>query len=398
MKKLLLLPVAIAVSSAAYAQQTVLKGRVLDEQNRPVPFANVGPPGAEPGTATNEAGEFSLRVSKLPQKLAVVSLGYTTAVLEVTSAAPVTVTLKASAVALPEVKVRNPDQLAAALVKRAYAKLVRHQKEEEFGKAFYRQKQAHNGRYTEFVDAFYDVRFTGQGISGWQLEQARYGSAQEDTGVEMTNFSAALRLIPVFDPRPSRRTLAVPLSPGSDRIFTFQLREILESQGQETAVIDFSRRPGVDIFVPEGTLYIDRQTAALRRIEATVPIDHLMTLQLRQGTTLDAQTMRMTTDFAPHRDSLSRVQAIRAEQQIVLRYQNRPDTTTLNGNLFFYRYTARPAGKGYKTTGASYNDLKQARKKPYDAGFWHNREILRASPAEERVIRDLEQRKAFGAF
>ncbi|MCA8829316.1 carboxypeptidase-like regulatory domain-containing protein [Hymenobacter pini] len=398
MKNTFLLTTALVCSFTAAAQQTVLKGRVLDEQGHPVPYANVGPPGAEPGTATNEAGEFSLRVSKLPQKLAVVSLGYTTTVLEVASAAPVTVTLKASTVALPEVKVRNPDKLAADLVQRAYAKLARHQKEEEFGKAFYRQKQEHNGRYTEFLDAFYDVRFNGQGISGWQLEQARYGSAQEDTGVEMTNFSAALRLIPVFDPKPSRRTLAVPLSPGSSRTFTFHLREILENQGQETAVIDFSRRPGVNIFVPEGTLYIDRRTAALRRIEAMVPIDHLMTLQLRQGTTLDAQTMRMTTEFAPHRDSLSRVQAIRAEQQIVLRYQNRPDTTTLNGNLFFYRYTARPAGKGYKTTGASYNDLKQAQKKPYDGTFWHDKEVLRASPAEERVIRDLEQRKAFGAF
>ncbi|RSK33847.1 carboxypeptidase-like regulatory domain-containing protein [Hymenobacter metallilatus] len=398
MKKLLLLTVAVIVTSTAYAQQTVLKGRVVDEQNRPVPFANVGPPGAEPGTATNEAGEFSLRVSKLPQKLAIVSLGYTTAVLDVTSAAPVTVTLKASTVALPEVKVRNPNQLAAALVQRAYAKLARHQKEEEFGKAFYRQKQEHNGRYTEFLDAFYDVRFNGQGINGWQMEQARYGSVAEDTGVEMSSFSSALRLIPVFDSRPSRRTLSVPLSPGSEQLFTFRLREVLENQGQETAVIEFRKRPGLDRFVPEGTLYIDFNTAALRRLEARIPIENLMSLQLRQGTTVASQTMQMTTEFAPHRDSLSRVQAIRAEQQIVLRYQGRPDTTTIHGNLFFYRYTARPAGKGYKTTGASYDDLKQARKKPYDAAFWRAQEILRASPVEEKVIRDLEQRKAFGAF
>ena len=82
----------------------------------------------------------------------------------------------------------------------------------------------------------------------------------------------------------------------------------------------------------------------------------------------------------------------------MLRYQNQTDTTTINGNLFFYRYTARPASQGYKATGVNYNDLKQARKRPYDPAFWRNREILRASPAEERVIQDLEQQKAFGAF
>ncbi|MDU0371342.1 carboxypeptidase-like regulatory domain-containing protein [Hymenobacter endophyticus] len=398
MKKLLLLTAALASSLAAAAQQTQLKGKVLDEQGQPVPYANVGVPGAEPGTATNEAGEFSLRVTKLPQKLAVVSLGYAPTVLSVTSGAPVTITLKASTVALPEVKVRNPDQLAAELVKRAYAKLARHQKEEEFGQAFYRQKQRHNGRYTEFLDAFYDVRFDGQGINGWQLQQARYGSAAEDTGVDMSNFSAALRLIPVFDPKPSRRTVSVPLSPGSTEFFTFQLREVLENKGQETAVIEFSKRPGVDRFVPEGTLYIDFNTAALRRVDAQIPIEHLMAMQLRQGTTLDGQTMQLTVDFAPHRDSLSRLQSIRAEQQVVLRYRGQTDTTTINGNLFFYRYTAQPAGKGYKTTGVGYNDLKQASKKAYDPAFWRNQEVLRASPAEERVIRDLEKRKAFGAF
>ncbi|GAB2778190.1 hypothetical protein HNQ93_001690 [Hymenobacter luteus] len=394
----LTLTLALTTVSLAQAQQLVLKGKVLDEQHRPVPFANVGPPGAEPGTATNEAGEFSLRVAKLPQKLAVVSLGYTPAMLEVTTPGPLTVTLKASTVALPEVRVRNPQQVATELVQRAYAKLARHQKEEQYGKAFYRQKQQHNSHYTEFLDAFYDVRFSPQGINGWQLEQARYGTANEDTGVDMSNFSAALRLIPVFDPKPSRRSLSVPLSPLGPQQFTFTLRQVLEDKGQETAVIDYGPRPNLDRFVPQGTLYIDFATAALRRIEARIPIENLMSMQLREGTTLTSQTMHMTTDFVPHRDSLSRIQSIRAAQRIVLSYEGKPDTTEISGNLFFYQYTARPAAKGYKSTGANYNDLKQAAKQRYDAGFWRNREVLRASPMEEKVIRDLEQRKAFGSF
>jgi len=398
-KSTLVLPLAFVAATAAQAQQTVLKGKVVDEQNRPVPYANVGPPGTEPGTATNEAGEFTLRVNRLPQKLAFVCLGYVPVTLEVASAAaPVRVTLRASTVALPEVRVRNPEQVAAALVQRAYAKLARHQREEEFGKAFYRQKKQHNSQYTEFVDAFYNVRFSPREVSGWQLEQARYGAVPEDTGVDMSNFSAAVRLIPVFDSRPSRRKLSVPLSPGSTRQFTFRLREVLENKGQETAVIEYGPRPNVDRFVPEGTLYIDYNTATLRRVEARIPIEHLMSMQLREGTTVASQTMRMVSDFSPYRDSLSRLQAVRAEQQIVLRYQGRPDTTTIEGNLFFYRYTAKPAGKGYKATGANYNDLKQVQKQRYDAAFWRDQEILRASPVEEKVIRDLEKQKAFGAF
>ena len=400
MKAVLLLVLAVVLSGGqVLAQQVLLKGRVLDDRRQPVPYANVGLVGAEPSTATNEAGEFVLRVAQLPQQLTVVSLGYEPLVVTVTSAAaPLALTLRTSAVALPEVRVRNPTQLANELVTRASAKLARHRRQPVYGQAFYRQKQRHNGRYTEFVDAFYDVRSTPEGVSGWQLTQARYGQVAEETGVEMMNFSAAIRLIPVYDPKPSRRKVAVPLGPLATRQFTFELREILQSKGQETAVINFAPRPELGQSGLSGTLYLDLKTAALRRVESQVPIADLMSLQFGEGTSLDSQTMRLTTDFVPYQDSLSRLQAVRAEQRIVLRYQGRPDTTTVSGNLFFYRHTAKATGKGYKATGVNYHDLKQASKQTYDPAFWRNREILRASPTEERVIRDLEQQKAFGTF
>ncbi|MFD2786627.1 carboxypeptidase-like regulatory domain-containing protein [Hymenobacter rubripertinctus] len=396
---LLLLLVFLLIGGGAHGQQILLKGRVLDEKSRPVPYASVGVEGADVGTATNEAGEFLLRVPRLPQQLKVGSLGFEPVVQLVTSAtAPLVVRLKSSAVALPEVRVRNPQQVATELVQRASAKLARHQRQTSYGQAFYRQKQRHNGRYTEFMDAFYDVRFTPEGISGWQLAQARYGQVAEDTGVEMTNFSAALRLIPVYEPKPSPKTVAVPLGPRAAQQFSFQLREVLRNKDGETAVIDFAPRPELGQAALTGTLYIDLNTAALRRVESHVPIANLMSLQFGEGTSLDSQTMRMTTDFVPYQDSLSRLQAVRADQRIVLRYQNQTDTTTLSGSLFFYRYTPKQAGKGYKATGINYNDLRQARKQRYDPTFWRDREVLRASPAEERVIRDLEQQQAFGTF
>ncbi|UOQ76433.1 DUF5686 and carboxypeptidase regulatory-like domain-containing protein [Hymenobacter sp. 5516J-16] len=399
MKHPLILTLALTTASLAHAQQITLKGRVVDEKRQPVPYANVGQLGNEPGTATNEAGEFSLRVASLPRKITVISLGYAPTTVDATSATePLLIVLKASTVALPEVRVRNPEQVATELVKRAYAKLVRHQRQEQYGKAFYRQKQEHNGKYSEFLDAFYDVRFTNQGVGGWQLEQARYATAAEETGVDMTNFSAAVRLIPVFEPKPSRRTLAVPLSPLADKQFKFHLREVLQDKGQETAVIDFTPRLDLNQPAAFGTLYVDFKTAAIRRLESNVPIGNLMSLQFSEGTTLTSQTFRMVTEFSPVADSLSRLQAVRAEQTIVLSYQGKPDSTEISGNLFFYQNTTKPAAKGYKSTGVNYNDLKQAMKQNYNAKFWRDREILRASPVEEKVIRDLEQRKAFGSF
>lgn len=396
MQKLLLLSLLTA-ATAAQAQQVRLTGRVTDEQNRPVPYATVGLPGNEPGTSTNEAGEFSLRLEAAPRQLVVVCLGYQPAVVAVASAAtPLAVVLKASTVALPEVRVRNPGQVATALVERAYAKLARHARDEHYGKAFYRQKQRHNQEYNEFLDAFYTVRLSNQRVEGWQLEQARYGTVPDKQGVSMDNFSAAVRLIPIFEPRPSRRTLAVPLSPLAAEQFTFQLREVQEANGQETAVIDYAPRPDLGQPAPEGTLYLDMNTAALRRLEARVPIGELTSFQLGEGTTLESQSLRLVSDFVPVADSLSRLSATRAEETIVLRYQNRPDTTHIEGRFFVYDYTGKPAGRAYRTTGVNYDDLKKVMKQPYNADFWRDRAILRASPVEEKVIRDLETRKGFG--
>ncbi|WP_019947848.1 carboxypeptidase-like regulatory domain-containing protein [Hymenobacter aerophilus] len=396
---LLLLVICLLGGRVAQAQQVLLKGRVLDEKNQPIPYAGVGVVGAEVGTATNEAGEFLLRVPRLPQQLRVGSLGFEPATLTVTTAVePLVIRLKTSLVALPEVRVRNPGQLAIELVQRASAKLARHQRESMYGQAFYRQKQRHNGRYTEFMDAFYDVRFTVEGVSGWLLTQARYGQVAEETGVDMMNFSAAMRLIPVFDPKPSPRKVAVPLGPRATEQFTFQLREVLRGEAGEVAVIDFRPRPDLGQSALSGTLYLDLRSAALRRVESQVPIADLMSLQFGEGTSLDSQDMRLTADFVPYQDTLSQLRAVRAEQRIVLQYQGRPDTTTVSGNLFFYSYAKGANTKGYKSTGVNYNDLRQARKGPYEPEFWRSREVLRASPAEERVIRDMEQQQAFGAF
>ncbi|WP_045689099.1 carboxypeptidase-like regulatory domain-containing protein [Hymenobacter sp. AT01-02] len=396
MKQLFLLSL-LATTTAVQAQQVRITGRVTDEQKRPVPYATVGLRGNEPGTSTNEAGEFTLRLATQPREIVVLSMGYQTTVVPVPAgAAPLNIVLKASTVALPEVRVRNPEQVAAELVQRAYAKLVRHARDEHYGKAFYRQKQRHNGQYNEFLDAFYTVRLSNQHVEGWQLEQARYGTVPNKQGVDMINFSAAVRLIPVFEPKPSRRTLAVPLSPLATQQFTFRLREVLQERGQETAVIDYAPRPSLGQPASEGTLYLDLNTAALRRLESRVPIGNLTSYQFGEGTTLDSQTFRMVSDFVPVADSLTRLSSTRAEETIVLRFQNKADTTHVEGNFFVYDYTGKPAGRAYRTTGVNYDDLKKVMKQPYNAQFWRDQAILRASPVEEKVIRDLEARKAFG--
>ena len=62
-RSFLLIVAALLISSAAFAQQTEVTGKVVDEQNEPVVGATVQVEGTTNGTATNVDGQFTLEVN-----------------------------------------------------------------------------------------------------------------------------------------------------------------------------------------------------------------------------------------------------------------------------------------------------------------------------------------------
>ena len=393
MVKTLLLCLLLTFSARA---QTRLSGTVVDEQRRPVPYASVALPDGSAGTATNEVGEFSLPVPALPQRLVVLSIGYARTEVVATTAAPLTITLPASAVQLPEVVVRDPRRVAEELVRRAYAQLVRHQKDTYYGKAFYRQKTRNNGVYDELLDAFYDVEFNPQIITGWDVGESRYAVAA-GSAMHIRNFSVFMRQLPVFIEHPKRGNVPyLPLAPESAERFVFTLREVQTADGRETAVIDFRPRPGLDRPATTGTLYLDRQTAALRRQDLRVAVGGTM-LTLSKDSRLLSDTLRLVRDFAPVADSLSRLASTRGELTLAVRQGEKPPVTTkITAYLLLYQYTGRLPGQAYGKVKKSADDLNALKNRPYNAQFWQDNAIIRASPVEQEVIRSFEGRKAFG--
>ncbi|WBA42236.1 carboxypeptidase-like regulatory domain-containing protein [Hymenobacter canadensis] len=390
----LLLSLLLAV--AASAQGLWVEGRVVDERQQPVPYASVGWANGSGGTATNEIGEFRLRAPALPLRLVVLSMGYGRTEVEVSAVgAPLTLVLQASAVVLPEVTVRNPDKVALELVQRASAKLLRHARSLQYGKAFYRQKTRQNGQYREFFDAFYDVKFSNRVIEGWDLAESRY--AFTPGGFTFTNFSSLIRRVPVFSRHPFREKLLVPLGPDAAKNFRFTLRSIISEAGRETAVIDFEPKSQVSKPATAGTLYIDVATAALRRQEQEVSLSSMLSFRMEPEYQRTSDHFRLVSDFAPLDDSLTRLASTRAESSIVFsRAHARPDSTQVAAQLVFYQYTPRLPGHAYQEVGRHSRDLQQVMKQVYNPQFWLENEVLRASPIEEKVIKDFEGRKVFG--
>ncbi|UOR03818.1 carboxypeptidase-like regulatory domain-containing protein [Hymenobacter aerilatus] len=379
-------------SYTAFSQSIRLTGKVEDAQHQPVPYASVALPDGAAGTATNEVGEFSLTVPVLPQRLVVLSIGYARTEVVAASAAPLTITLPPSTVQLPEVVVRNPQRVAEDLVQRAYAKLARHENDTYYGKAFYRQKTRTNGTYDELSDAFYDVELTPQKIVGWELGESRYAAVAGP--FHMKNFSTLMRL-PTFTRHPKRGSMYLPLAADAAKRFTFALREIQTENGRETAVIDFQPRPGLDKPAPAGTLYLDQQTAALRRQELRLRLGSMLTFS--KGFQPLSDSLRLVSDFAPVADSLTRLTSTRGELAVTMQAGNKPPVqSALSAYLLLYQYTGRLPGQSYGRVKHSTDDLQTLQNRPYNARFWQENEIIRASPVEESVIRSFEGRRVFG--
>lgn len=378
------------------AQSVVVQGRVVDDKQQPVPFVSVALPDGSSGTATNEVGEFRLRLAQPAAQVVVFGVGYQRTTVEVpVGGKPLSISLPASVVALPEVRVSSRDQ-ALVLVRRTYAKLLRHRADTYYGKSFYRQKTSQNEQCREFFDAFADIRFTAQKIEGWDLGEARF--AYTPGGVDFTNFSAITRLLPLFQtPDDKTGKVLLPLTAAGQNTLTFSLDSYLTEKGRELAVVSFAPPAGTPN-AASGQLYIDPATAALHRAVFDIPASSMFNVGEPKGpVSYDGATLRLTTDLVPVADSLTRLASKRAE--LAMHFTVREaflEDVRVSSYLLVYQLTPRLPGQPYAAMSQQTNDLQQIRKRRYNPQFWRDNEIIRASPVEERVVRDFEGRKVFG--
>ena len=93
-------------ASPAAAQQTTIRGRVVDgENNEPLPGVNVSVPGTTTGTATNTQGEYSLRVRASVDTLRFSFVGYQTQRVPIRGRSTINVVLQSGAIQTEELVV-----------------------------------------------------------------------------------------------------------------------------------------------------------------------------------------------------------------------------------------------------------------------------------------------------
>ena len=114
MRAILLLALMI-IGTFGYSQ-TNINGNVVDQNNEPIPGANIVIVGKTIGTVTDFDGNFNLATSEVPPfKIEISSIGYTSTTENITSASQtITITLNESQTFLDEVVIsasRTPERI-----------------------------------------------------------------------------------------------------------------------------------------------------------------------------------------------------------------------------------------------------------------------------------------------
>lgn len=155
--------ICIVISQYAFAQDVVLRGKVLNAQNKAIiAFSTLGIAG-KIGTVSNENGEFELHIPTSMRKdsLIVSSIGYfnqTIALIDIENADAFNIFLEPRAYFLTEISVLKARLSAEEIVKKAMSKIDANYISTPFvADGFYREYFKENEQYAAFAEAAVSV-------------------------------------------------------------------------------------------------------------------------------------------------------------------------------------------------------------------------------------------------
>lgn len=172
------------LSSRALCQQ-LAEGTIVDSETRkPVPFASIGIVGTSKGTSSNVNGQFSLSVTE-PFSLKITCVGYESAIVN-SVAVVALIELKPAVTQLNAIVILSKPIKAKAILQKAFANISKNYESQPFlQKFFYRHYCKEDNTYGRLIEASVDV-WKNQGYRSQQH------SAGEKEGIRVTQLRRSL--------------------------------------------------------------------------------------------------------------------------------------------------------------------------------------------------------------
>lgn len=383
----------LLVINTAVGQSKLIEGKIIDtDTGLPIPFASIGLIGTSKGTSSNLNGQFSLSVQGT-FSIRISCLGYET--LELNNLPPnqlVLVSLKPSATQLKEIVILNRKVNARKVVRRAFAAISSNFNTEPFiERFFYRHYCKDDSVYGRLIEASVDVwkrkGYRGVQNSAGDKEEIRvtqlrrsFDKTQSAQGHVPIAVKSILEAdIAGYQTALQREHLSYysdvsNLKTDMDK-YAFTFEGITTYDGKEVYEIAYSLRQDSVLTTAgykltphsQGSLFITTQDYAF-----------VKTMDVRSW---GNDTIRTTSYYTPYNGNYYPYHLIRDGKSLA------SDNTThwFHVELMASEILTESYEEFYGKEPNKFDLLKI----PYDSSYWNNNTILKTTPLEDEIIRDL---------
>lgn len=379
--------VLLLFASTTQAQQ-IIEGRVVDaETKKPVSFASIVVLGTTKGTSSNLEGQFTLSVSGVAS-LKITSIGYESIVVR-TNTNLQSIELKPTAIQLNEVVVFNKKVNPRKIVRMAFANIHANYEDHPFlEKFFYRHYCKDNSSYGRLIEAFVDV-WKDQGyhmqnneevVRVTQLRRSldKTTLAQGHEPISLHSILHADLVAHQLQTKSEHLSFYADVSDlktdFSDYTFTFE--GATSYDGQEVYKINY-------VYKKDSALLTSGKYQMLTQVDGTlfITIENPAFVKTEETKRLGQSSVRTSAYYRKFNDRYYPYHLSREGQNILADNSShffRIDLTSVEID--------NDASKQFAGREPTREELLNIH---YDSVFWNNNSILKTTPLEDEIIRDL---------
>jgi len=381
----------LTLSSTAFCQQLV-EGTIVDaETGKPLPFSSIGIVGTSKGTSSNLQGQFSISVTE-PVSLMVTCIGYESRIVNSLEGVAL-IKLKPMVTQLDAIVISVKPINANKIIRKAFANITENYNGEPFlQKFFYRHYCKDDDTYGRLIEAYVDV-WKNKGYrslqkSAGEKEQIRVTQLRRSFDkTEMAQGHEHISLGNILETdlvayQATEKSDHLPFYANVSNLkidadsYSFAFKGITSYDGQEVYEIAYS-------YTKDSVLMTSGNHQLLTQARGTLFIttDTYAIIKREEVKSQRKNTIRTSTYYRKYADQYY-------PYHFILEGIN---GTSNNGTHAFHielmsveirnraeeKFTGRLPGR---------DDLLNI---PYDSNFWTSNTILKTTPLEDNIIRDL---------
>jgi hypothetical protein len=381
-----------------------IKGVLLDSiSQEPIIAAHVSLKNKGIGTISNENGEFSLVSTSKTDTLHISHIGYQSLKIpfeSISIAELNTYYLLPDMVVLNEVVVGN--DVVSGIVGKVMAQLEK--SPIRYGKAFYQQTAFKGEKPTEWIEAFYDLSYSKNGVNKIKIDQARFARTKYDKKspfLTFTNFSYFTVATNLFSSKTGDKEnrVAKPFSQDFIDDYIFYLSSSFQKQNDIYYVITYEpKETNKNLFNSYGSFVYNTSKEQLVKysafIDHSLGVDEITSYKGDKKIEVTNPKYTMEISFSDTNGSL---EFISNQFNYDFVQDDEVFPSKVQSSFVFYQKLDKEP-KNLREAGLELENVSNFENAKYRPRFWKENPVIKLTAEEEAIINFFEKENAFGTY